>query len=149
VHPRSLGSPDFANDDGSADAGLVAALAAYGEDAGRLPQVLAALHTARVLTPVVATSLASGAGTGDGGAAVAVPLLEGVDGRRALPVFTSVAAMAAWDARARPVPVNGRVAAAVARAEGAEVLVLDIAGPTTCVLDDLDLEALIDGRYAG
>jgi hypothetical protein len=57
--------------------------------------------------------------------------------------------MAAWDAQARPVPVRGRVAAAVARAEGAEVLVLDIAGPTPCVLDDLDLEALIDGRYAG
>ena len=42
------------DDDGSVDAGLAAALTAYGDEVARLPEVLAALHGARVLAPIVA-----------------------------------------------------------------------------------------------
>ena len=36
---------------------------------------------------------------------MALPVMIGTDGRRALPAFTSLAALAAWDPAARPVPV--------------------------------------------
>ena len=51
------------------------------------------------------------------------------DGRRALPLFTSVAAVTAWRPEGRPVPVPGRRAALSAVAEGCDLLDLDPAGP--------------------
>ena len=59
---------------------------------------------------------------------MAVVTLTGPDGRRALPVFTSVAALAAWDADARPVPVTAARAARAAVAEGCHVAVVDLGG---------------------
>jgi type III secretion system (T3SS) SseB-like protein len=150
VRPRSLPPPAFAGDIGTADPALAAALQAAADDAGRLPEVLAVLHHARVLTPVlaVATEAATGASgmVEDKRADMAVPLLEGEDGRRALPVFSSLDALSAWDAAARPVPVEGRRAALVAVSEGAEVLVIDVAGPVSCVLEEVEVRALAQGR---
>jgi hypothetical protein len=112
--------------------------------------VLAALHTARVLAPVVARPGEVGTGAAglrvDKTSDIAVPLLEGTDGRRALPVFTGLDSLARWDPAARPVPVEGRRAAEVAVAEGAEVVVLDVAGPDTCVLEAAEVRALVGGR---
>ena len=59
---------------------------------------------------------------------MALVTLTGPDGRRALPVFTSVAALAAWDATARPVPVTAARAARAAVAEGCHVVVVDLGG---------------------
>ena len=131
----------FDGDDGRPDVRLGKALEAFDADPGRLPEVLAALHATRVLTPVVALP-------GDTTSDIAVPLLEGTDGRRALPAFTSLASLARWDPAARPVPVAGPKAAQVARAEGAAVLVLDPAGPVSCALGDPELRALVEGRGA-
>jgi hypothetical protein len=143
---------DFAGDAGAPEAHLTGALAAYRDDAGRLPEVVAALQTARVLTPVVATAGGTGSGEGTGrldkDTDIAVPLLEGDDGRRALLAFSSVATMAAWDPKARPVPVLGPRAASVAVAEGASVVVLDLAGPVSCVLEESEVQALAAGRGA-
>ena len=60
---------------------------------------------------------------------MALPVMIGTDGRRALPAFTSVAALAAWDPAARPVPVPAHRAAQGAVQEGCAFLVVDPAGP--------------------
>ena len=47
------------------------------------------------------------------------------DGRRVLPVFTSVAAMGRWDASARPVPADGVRTAVAASADDTDLIVID------------------------
>jgi hypothetical protein len=147
---RRIPASAFSDDDGAADTGLAAALALFAADLARRPDVLAALHRARVLTPVVARPDQVGTGAAglvvDKTSDISVPLLEGTDGRRALPVFTGLDSLARWDRAARPVPIDGPGAARVATAEGAEVLVVDVAGPDTCVLAAPELRALVDGR---
>ena len=53
------------------------------------------------------------------------------DGMRALPVFSGIEAVAAWDPEARPVPVTPARAGQAAVSEGCEVIVVDVAGPAT------------------
>ena len=147
---RSIPASGFAGDDGRADVALTAAVAAAAADPALLPTVLAALHQARVLAPVVA--LLGEQETGADGlvrdktADIAVPVLLAADGRRALPVFTDLAALARWDPTARPVPVAGPRAAQVALAEDAEALLLDVAGPVPLTLPAAELQALAAGR---
>lgn len=121
----------FAGDDGSADAVLVAALAAGG-----LPGVVEALRHARVLVPVLARVEAEAVAHGlrvDKEASTGVVALRAPDGRAALPVFSDLAAMRRWRAEARPVPAEGPRAAAAAVQEGWEVLVVDPADAAVLV----------------
>lgn len=118
-------------DTGEADPRLVAALAV--DDAAA---VRTALLTVRLLVPVVATGEESSA------AEMAVPGLVGADGRRALPVFSGVAALCAWRTAARPVAMPGAQAVAAAQDEGYDALVLDVAGPVAHVVDTADLAVL-------
>ncbi|MGO1317086.1 MAG: SseB family protein, partial [Cellulomonadaceae bacterium] len=67
-------------------------------------------------------------------------------GRRALPVFSSVAAMAAWRPDARPVPVEAARAALSAVAEDWSLLVLDPSGPVTALVPRPAVWALAQGR---
>jgi hypothetical protein len=119
------------DDVGAPDPRLAAGLAA-----GDAALVRSALLSARVLVPVVAM------GEESTGAEMAVPVLIGADGRRALPVFSGVEAMASWRAGARPVPMVGAHAVAAAVAEGYAALVLDVAGPSSHVVETADLELL-------
>ncbi|MEO9152984.1 MAG: SseB family protein [Lapillicoccus sp.] len=85
------------------------------------------------------TDASSGAGIGahsggDAGADMAVVTLTSPDGRRALPVFTSTAALARWEPSARPVPVEAARAAQAAVAEGCDLLVVDVGSPYACEL---------------
>jgi hypothetical protein len=147
---RSLPEPGFAGDDGSADPALIEALAAAAADPAQLPALLAALHRSRVLAPVVALlgehETTEAGLVRDKTADIAVPVILDADGRRALPVFSDLAALARWDTAARPVPVAGPRAAQVALAESAEALVLDLAGPTAVTLPLPELLALAEGR---
>lgn len=123
-----LAPQQFPGDDGSADPTLLAAL-----DAGDVRAVVAALATARVLVPVVAVLGESGESslTGlatDKSADMALVTLAAPDGRQVLPVFSSIAVLQAWDARARPVPVHARRAALSAVDDGCELLVVDPGG---------------------
>jgi hypothetical protein len=118
-------------DAGVPDPRLVAGLAAG--DAGT---VRVALLSARLLVPVVAM------GEESTGAEMAVPGLVGADGRRALPVFSGVEALAAWRSDARPVPMPGAQAVAAAQDEGYAALVLDVAGPVSHVVETADLAVL-------
>jgi hypothetical protein len=79
---------------------------------------------------------------------MALPVMIGTDGRRALPAFTSVEAMAAWDSAARPVPVPAHRAAQGAVQENCSFLVLDPAGPVTWVADRAQVESLAAPRGA-
>lgn len=154
--------PGFAGDDGTADATLAAALTAYDAGTGDRADVLAALGSARLLVPVVAvlgplrdgrftTSSGTEENDDDQGLAhdksseMATVLLERPDGRRGLLAFTSTASLAGWDAEARPVPAAAATAAQAAIQEGADALVVDVAGPVRFALRGEDLRAVAAG----
>ena len=121
------------DDTGAADPGLTAALAAYAADPAREPEVLAALAEARLLVPVVAELGEAESGpdglTHDKSSDMQAVLVRGTDGRMALLAFTGLEAMQRWDPDARPVPVPARTAALAAMQDGAEALLIDLAGP--------------------
>lgn len=119
-------------DTGTADARLARAVSAYDGSSAAHAEVLAALVDARVLAPVTATATAEHveAGTGlraESSAELAVVLLAGADGERALPVFTSTEAMRRWRLDVRPVALSGPEAAQAAAEQGATALVVDTA----------------------
>ncbi|MFV0427602.1 MAG: SseB family protein [Beutenbergiaceae bacterium] len=124
----------FAHDDGTAPQQLAAAIA-LPRPQERRAAVVAALRTDRVLVPVVARldELQQGKApdeiVGEKLAHTAMVTVALPDGRAGLPVFSSMATMAAWRADARPVPTQGRRAALAAAAEADGVLVLDPGGP--------------------
>jgi hypothetical protein len=150
---RSLPDPGFAGDEGAADPRLAAALAQYAVDGRRAP-VLTALSHARLLVPVVALlgpmegeveADADGLAR-DKSADIAVVLMQGQDGRTALLGFTSTATLQAWRPDARPVPVSTDDAARSAVQERADALVIDVAGPTTYVVETAELQELAAGH---
>ncbi|MFE3326378.1 SseB family protein [Streptomyces sp. NPDC059176] len=146
---KNIPDPGFSDDDGSADPALTAALAAWAEDRTREQPVLEALKDARLLVPVVAVlgeveedeNGLRREKTSD----MAVPTLTAGD-RRALPAFTSTAALALWDPQARPVAVPLHQALQAAAHEKADTLLLDLAGPVTYQLTGRALLALAEGR---
>lgn len=134
-HPALPGvTPAAPDDDGSADPRLVAALGA-----GDLDRFVQLLPQVRLLVPVVALP-ATGPASGE--AEMAVPALVNEAGRRALPVFTCLAELAAWRDDARPVPMNGARVLAGAVAEGYDGVVLDVAGKQPVTLDRTALEKI-------
>lgn len=131
---RSLTGDDakihnFEDDDGTADAGYLAAIAALIDGTGGEAEVVASLATARVFVPVVAQLAEEAEGVdglhADKQADMALVTLKAPDGRTAMPVFTSAAALEAWHPQARPVAVYAARAALSAVSEGAQILVLD------------------------
>lgn len=149
---RSIPNPGFVGDSGAADPELVNALAAYAADPGRAPAVLWALSRARVLVPVVAVATEQEE-PADGlrrekSTDMALVTVQRPDGERALPVFSSIATLAAWRADARPVPVESARAALSAAAEGARALLVDPAGPVRFVVSGPALRALAEGTLA-
>ena len=114
----------FAHDDGAADPLLATALADADRPAHeRLERVVVALADGRLLVPVLAHAPESCGQTTawpqESPLSAAAPAVETPGGRRALPVFSSAAALAAWSPDARPVPVDCATAARLARS-GAE-----------------------------
>lgn len=151
---KNIPDPGFADDEGSADPALREALAAW--DAGRTDpaaeqRVLRALAGARLLVPVVAVLGESATDESglrrDKTSEMAVPTLT-AGGRRALPAFTSTAALARWREDARPVAVQLHQALQAVAHEEADTLVLDLAGPVTFQLTGPALRALAEGRTA-
>ncbi|WNI14762.1 SseB family protein [Actinacidiphila sp. ITFR-21] len=152
---KNIPDPGFADDDGSAAPALAAALAAYAGDRGTPREaaaeqaVVGALHTARLLVPVVA--LLGEAETGPDGlrrdktSDMAVPTIQAPDGRRALPAFTSTASLARWRPDARPVAVPLARALQALAHEGADTLLVDLAGPVAYELTGPALRAAVLG----
>ncbi|OFI36697.1 hypothetical protein BIU82_13150 [Arthrobacter sp. SW1] len=134
---------NFEDDDGTADAGYLAAVEALLEGRGGETDVVAALATARVFVPVMATLAEEADGVADSHghtlhadkqADMALVTLKAPDGRTAMPVFTSAAALEAWHPEARPVAVYAARAALSAVSEGAQLLVLDPGSDFTFVV---------------
>lgn len=146
---KRLQGSAYVDDDGAADPALARALGHDGSPAASYPEILAALTDARVLVPVVAV-LGEVEHGPDGLARdktsdMAAVLLTGADGRTALMAFTSTETLVGWDPDARPVPVAAQLAAATAVQEGADALLLDVAGPAQFVVEGDDLRRLAAG----
>jgi hypothetical protein len=124
-------TPADPDDRGEADPALAAALAA--DDAAAVARLL---PVTRLLVPVVAMPAS-------GEAEMAVPALVNADGQRGLPVFSSVAALQAWQPDARPVPMAGSRVLAAAVEEGYDGLVVDVAGPHPFELAADELQTLV------
>ncbi|WP_415839396.1 SseB family protein, partial [Nocardioides zeicaulis] len=111
--------------------------------------VLSVLQDARLLVPVVAVlgevEVDDHGLAHDKSSDMAAVLVQAGDGSTGLLAFTSTAAMARWDPAARPVPVTAGTAATAAVQDGAEALLVDLAGPATYVVDGDDLARLAAG----
>jgi hypothetical protein len=147
---RNLPVQPFAGDPGLADPALVAALAAAAEGTGGVRDVIHALAAARVM---IALAAAVGEGhpiadhvRGDLGAEAVLVSIIGPDGRRALPIFSSVETTNLWDPKARQVPVESARAALSAVAEGCDLMVLDPSGPVRFDVPRAAMWALAQGR---
>jgi len=164
-----LGDP---TDRGEPDPQVAAALSAFATGQGSEHAALTALADARLLVPVVAvlagaeaeaeTAAAGGAASPDGPAQgdaarpgrplrrekvseIALPILIGRDGRRAVLAFTGLRSLTGWRPDARPVPVTARQVWQ-AGVQEAGAVVIDVAGPVPFAVDGARLAALADGR---
>ncbi|MCD0450876.1 SseB family protein [Actinocorallia sp. API 0066] len=140
--------PQFPDDDGSADPRLQAALTAYAGGRAAEHTVLEALSHARLLVPIVAVLNQEETVHGlrrEKESDMALPTLIGADGRRGVLGFTSLKTLQLWQADARPVPVRSRDACRTALDEGADALVVDVAGPVPFAVDGVRLHLLAEG----
>ena len=135
---RSFEPNRHQGDDGSADPALLAALTAFHAGEGDAASVIDAYRTARLLIPLVAEKGDEGVGptglTVDKTQELSIVTVAAPDGRRVLPVFTSVQAMSRWDATARPVPADGVRTALSAVADETELIVIDPGSETEFVI---------------
>jgi SseB protein N-terminal domain len=144
---RTLGAQPFPGDDGRADPALLAAL-----EGGDLTAIVAAWAPSRVLVPIVAVlgegdgvRAAAAEGHGDASADMALVTIV-VGGRKVLPAFTGTAALATWNADARPVPVEAARAAQAAVVEECEAVAVDPGGPFPALLPRPAVWAVAQGR---
>jgi hypothetical protein len=147
---RTIPDPGFAGDDGSVSPQVEAALSAYAQDPdGGRSAALVTLQHARLLVPVVAVlgevehderGLAH-----DKSSDMATVLMQGRDGRMALLAFTGTEPLRRWNPDGRPVPVSVPDAARAAVHDGADAVLVDVAGPVMFVVAGDDLRALADG----
>lgn len=125
-------------DDGSADPGLLSALIGFRAGTATQADVVDALRSARVLIPLIAEK--GDMGVAPNGLSVdktqelSIVTVAAPDGRRVQPVFSSVQAMARWDAQARPIPVDAVRAALAASSDDTDLIVLDPTSETEFVV---------------
>ena len=133
----------YGADDGSAPPRLAAALAGEPPESA---SVVGSLRGGRLLVALVAVLESVEPLGSEKDSHMAAAMIVRPDGRTALLAFSSVATLARWRSDARPLPV---VAADVARAaleDGAEAVVIDIAGPAQFALSGPALWAVAQGR---
>jgi SseB protein N-terminal domain len=125
VTDAELTRTGFEGDVGLPDTSLLAAL----EDPRDDTVLMRAVAAARLLVPIVAAPTEvddPGELMSEKSTRMAVVTLTSPDGQRALPVFSSLAALSAWDATARPSPFASSRAAQLAVSERCEVMLLDL-----------------------
>ncbi|AXH95044.1 SseB family protein [Ornithinimicrobium avium] len=132
---RTLTGTGFDGDTGQADATLARLLGEIADGDSPDPdpaELVAAVSRARLVVGIVAVPGEIDDSSGipaDASSDMASVTLVAPDGQRALPAFTSTAALAEWNDRARPVPVTAQRAALAAVQEGCEVIPLDLSAP--------------------
>jgi hypothetical protein len=150
---RSFEPNAFAADDGSTPAAYAEALAAFhalpedsAERAAAHSSLIDAVRTSRFLIPLVAEAGDEGLNAKglrvDKTQELAIVRVQGPEGQTVLPIFSSVAAMAAWRADARPVPADGLRAAASALLDNCDWVVIDATSDTEIVLRRPTLRAI-------
>lgn len=151
-HGRDLTPSHFPGDMGERNEAVATALEALdaGEDPTR-ERLVAALAGTRILIPIqaIATETAETENGlhADNASDMAMVKLRMRDGQVALPIFTSLEALAAWSPEARPVPMVLEKAAQSAVAEGCTCLAVDLGREgTPLVLRRSALWALAQGR---
>jgi hypothetical protein len=142
-------NPDAA-DDGSAPHRVIEAIRRFRAHEVGVADVVEALHSARLLLPLLATRGDEGLGAHgqpvDKTQELALVTAAGPDGRPVLPAFTSTDTMREWNASARPIPiVVPRIALAVA-AEGTPLIIVDPGAPTQFALRRPSFRALATGE---
>lgn len=142
---RRIETPDqFSGDDGRADPRWDAAYA----DPGLVEALLRA--GVRLLVPIVAVLDEADEETGaDKSSHMASVSIVQTDGRRGMLAFTGIETLAMWDPGARPVPVTSHQVAAAALEEGADGVLVDIAGPVRFAIDGQLLEDLAHSASPG
>jgi hypothetical protein len=141
----TAGDPRFREDQGQADSEVESALGAYAAGAGTEHAALTALASARLVVPVVAVRTEElGPAGGEKASEMAMPVIVGADGRRAVPAFTCIETLQRWQATARPVPVHASAVWQFAVQESGSVIV-DIAGPVPVAVEGARLAALAAG----
>lgn len=137
---RSFQPNPHAADDGRAPEALAGAIRRFRAGDGGQGEVVAEFGRARLLIPLLAELGDGATEVGAHGLAVdksqelSIVTVQGPDGRRVLPVFASVDAMAAWNPSARPVPADGVRVALAAADDGTDLVVLDPGSPSEFVL---------------
>ncbi|MGO1548648.1 MAG: SseB family protein [Nesterenkonia sp.] len=140
----------FDGDDGHTTAPVAAARRRLITGESDEAQFVASLAGQRLFAPVLATGTGD-AENGDKEADISLVSLTAPDGRRAMPVFTSVQALTGWHRQARPVAAEAERVMLAALAEDAELVVLDPGTPQapaelTYVIRRPAVEALAQGQ---
>lgn len=147
---RGFQANPHSGDDGSADPAVLAALLAFREGTGDQTAVVDAYRSARLLIPLVAEKGDEGVGAHglpvDKTQELSIVTVAAPDGRRVLPVFTSVEAMRRWDASARPVPADGARTAVAASSDDTDLIVIDPGSPTEFVIRRPAVWAIAQGQ---
>ena len=142
----------FAADDGASPAVLTEAVASVRAAAGRaeewgsgqpgadplalanaISDAVVALSGCRLLVPLLAEAgdvgLTPEGRTVEKTQELSIVTVAAPDGRRVMPVFSSVETMRRWNREARPIPVPGPQAAIAAAQEGADLIIVDPGTP--------------------
>ncbi|BDV30277.1 SseB family protein [Microbacterium terricola] len=147
---RRFEANPHSGDDGRADPALLDALLAFRAGTGAAAAVVDAYRSARLLIPLVAEKGDVGVGptglTVDKTQELSIVTVAAPDGRRVLPVFSSVDAMTRWDAAARPVPADGVRTALSAADDDTDLIVLDPTSDTEFVLRRPAIWAIAQGE---
>lgn len=149
----------FADDDGSTPREFrdaVEAVRRTTEDPKTLATAIAdaiiALSRCRLLVPLLAEAgdvgLTPEGKLVDKTQELSIVTVAAPDGRRAMPVFSSVEAMRAWNSEARPIPVAGPQLALAAAEELNDLIIVDPGSPESEFgVRRTQLEALAMGRH--
>ena len=125
---REFSQNSWSQDDGSTP-GILAEV--FSRDLDKVA-LFTALSKSRLLIPLLAELGESGVGAHgelvDKSADLAIVAVSTPDGKTAIPAFSSVAEMSAWNSTARPVPVESAKLAIAAISEGHDRVVLNPAG---------------------
>ncbi|MDM4762538.1 SseB family protein [Galbitalea sp. SE-J8] len=141
----------WGDDDGTPPPLLVEAIRRFRAQEVGEAEVADAVRAVRLLVPLVAELGADGTAFDEHGRRIdksqelSIVTVSAPDGRAALPVFSSVAAMSAWNPGARPIPTPGPRVALAAAGEGTDLVVLDPTGDTEFALRRPALAAIASG----
>lgn len=138
------------DDDGSAPERVIEAIRRLRAGELGIADVVEALHTERLLVPLIAEAGDEGVGPYgqkvDKTQELSIVTVAGPDGRAVLPAFTSVDTMRAWNPAARPIPIQASRIALAAAGEGTPLIVVDPGTDTQTAIRRPAFEALATGE---